>query len=131
MTRLGYAAKGLLYLIVGAAAALATLYMISRRVPARSLFDRVHARLAELPSVTGGASELPNDCGASVRILGGDSISVSATIQSSVGRSASRLDQRARTTPPQDVSVRTRVGFTITVTDADFSPVALLIRRLY
>ena len=65
---------------LGNHAALATLYVISPRIPARSLSDRLHARLTELPFITGGASELPNDCGAWARILGADSIGVSAAL---------------------------------------------------
>lgn len=38
--------------------------VMGRRVPAASLSDRLHTRLTELPSLTGGASELPNNCGA-------------------------------------------------------------------
>jgi len=64
----------------GLHAVLATLYVITRRVPARPLSDRIHARLAELSGVLGGASELPNGCGTWVRVLGADSIDVSAAL---------------------------------------------------
>jgi urease accessory protein len=40
----------------------------------------MHARLAELPGVLGGASELPNGCGTWVRVLGADSIDASAAL---------------------------------------------------
>ncbi len=65
---------------LGRHAVLATLYVISRRVPARGLSERLHQRLTTLPGITGGASELPNNCGAWVRILGADSIGVSAAL---------------------------------------------------
>lgn len=65
---------------LGQHAVMATLYVISRRVPARALADRLHARIADVPDVLGGASELPNECGAWVRVLGGTSAGVSAAL---------------------------------------------------
>ncbi len=65
---------------LGPHAAMATLYVVTRRIPARSLSDRLHARLAGLPEVAGGASELPNGCGAWVRVLGASSLHVSAAL---------------------------------------------------
>lgn len=65
---------------LGDHAALATLYVVTRRTPAHYLSDRLHARLTSLQSATGGASELPNGCGAWARVLAADSISVSAAL---------------------------------------------------
>lgn len=65
---------------LGPHAVLATLYALSRRVPARLLSDRLHARLATLPDVRAGVSVLPNDAGAWVRVLGEDSLAVSAAL---------------------------------------------------
>ena len=64
----------------GPHAVLATLYVVSRRVDVRTLSDRLHARVAALPGVLGGASELPNGCGAWVRVLGAGSSDVSAAL---------------------------------------------------
>lgn len=65
---------------LGPFAALANLYVISRRVAPHSLSARLHARLAQLPEVMGGASELPNGRGVWVRVLGAGSIEVSAAL---------------------------------------------------
>ncbi|HEY0970261.1 MAG TPA: urease accessory protein UreD [Gemmatimonadales bacterium] len=65
---------------LGQHAVLATLYVVSRQVPGRALADGLHARVAEMPDVWGGASELPNGCGAWVRLLGATSSTVSAAL---------------------------------------------------
>lgn len=65
---------------LGPHAALATLYVVTRRVPARPLSDRLHARLAAFTDLVGGASELPNDSGAWARVLGPTSFAVSAAL---------------------------------------------------
>jgi urease accessory protein len=65
---------------LGPHAALATLYVVTRGVSARSLSARLHARLTALPVVMGGASELPNGSGAWVRVLGPSSLDVSAAL---------------------------------------------------
>jgi urease accessory protein len=64
----------------GPHAVLATLYAVSRQVSARALADRLHAHVAAQPDVVGGASELPNGCGAWVRVLGPSSSSVVAAL---------------------------------------------------
>ena len=65
---------------LGTHTALASLYVVTRRVPARQLSARLHARLADLPEVSGGASELPNDSGAWARVLGASTLDVSAAL---------------------------------------------------
>jgi urease accessory protein len=64
----------------GAHAVLATLFVASPGVSGRALSDRLHARVATLPEVAAGASELPNGCGAWVRVLGPGSSAVSAAM---------------------------------------------------
>jgi urease accessory protein len=66
---------------LGTHAVPASLYVVSQLVPAPELAGRLHDCLAGLPGVTGGASELPNGCGAWVRILGGSSSAVQAAQQ--------------------------------------------------
>ena len=65
---------------LGPHGALATLYVVSDRAPARALSDRLHARIAGAPDVFGGASELPNGCGAWARVLGPSSRQVQAAL---------------------------------------------------
>lgn len=65
---------------LGPHAASATLHAISRRVPARALAERLHARIAGVRGVSGGASELPNGCGAWARVLGPSSSGVQAAL---------------------------------------------------
>lgn len=87
---------------LGGHAVLASLYVVSQKLPAAELADRLHARVTQLaaaltegstdearankgcssPALTGGASELPNSAGAWVRILGGNSSSVQEALQS-------------------------------------------------
>jgi urease accessory protein len=57
---------------------LATLYIVTRKVPARELSDCLHRRLAAQTSVQAGVSELPNGCGVAVRMLGASSPEVRA-----------------------------------------------------
>jgi urease accessory protein len=66
---------------LGPHAAVTTLYVVTRQVPAGGLADRLHARLLALPGVVGGASELPNGSGAWGRVFGPDSISVSGALR--------------------------------------------------
>jgi urease accessory protein len=65
---------------LGPHAVLATLHVVNFEVPGRALADRLHARVAALPEVTGGASELPNGAGAWARVLGESSAAVSAAL---------------------------------------------------
>lgn len=65
---------------LGCHAVLATLYVVSRKLSGRALADLLHARVAALSDVLGGASELPNGCGAWVRVLGASSAAVSAAL---------------------------------------------------
>lgn len=60
---------------------LATLYVVTRQSPAGVLVDRLHHCLAPQPEVLAGVSELPNGCGAVVRILGHTSAAVAATMR--------------------------------------------------
>lgn len=58
----------------------AMLYVVTRRVEARTLADGLHAVVTAQPAVAAGASTLPNDSGAGVRILGPTSQAVAATL---------------------------------------------------
>lgn len=57
---------------------LATLYIVTRQIPARSLSDCLYHCLTSQTSVLAGVSELPNDCGVAVRMLGTSSPAVRA-----------------------------------------------------
>jgi urease accessory protein len=65
---------------LGAHAVLATLYVVTRRIDARSLADRLHAATGMHSDVMAGASTLPNDSGAALRILGPSSRAVGAAL---------------------------------------------------
>lgn len=65
---------------LGPYAALATLFVVTRRTCARSLSNWLHERVASFPQVLGGASELPNGSGAWVRMLGANSLDVAAAL---------------------------------------------------
>lgn len=65
---------------LGAFTSLANLYVVTQQVPAHLLSARLHERLAEFPDVLGGASELPNDSGVWVRVLGASSLEVSSAL---------------------------------------------------
>lgn len=65
---------------LGVYAALASLFVVTNRASARSLSARLHGRVADLPEILGGASELPNGSGAWVRLLGTSSLGVSAAL---------------------------------------------------
>jgi urease accessory protein len=58
----------------------ATLYVVTRRYDARLLADRLHAAIGMQPEIIGGASTLPNDSGAALRILGPTSHAVGAAL---------------------------------------------------
>jgi urease accessory protein len=49
---------------------LATLYAVSRRMSPRALSDRLHDRTRHMADVVAGVSELPNECGVWVRLMG-------------------------------------------------------------
>lgn len=57
---------------------LATLYIVTRQIPARHLSDGLHRALATQAAVLAGVSELPNACGVVVRLLGSSSQEVRA-----------------------------------------------------
>lgn len=59
----------------------AALYVITRQLPIGALVDRLHHCLATQPEVLAGVSELPNNCGAIVRILGHASMTVEAAMR--------------------------------------------------
>lgn len=65
---------------LGAHAVMASLYVVSRLVATDALADRLHARVAPIAGLTGGASALPNGAGAWVRILGGSSSEVQSAL---------------------------------------------------
>jgi urease accessory protein len=60
---------------------LATLCIVTRKVPARQLSGCLHRNLATQTSVQAGASELPNECGVAVRMLGASSPEVRAAFE--------------------------------------------------
>ena len=64
--------------LLGPYTVLATLYIITQQLPAGALVDRLHHGLAALSEVLVGISELPNDCGVAVRVLGHTSMTVAA-----------------------------------------------------
>ena len=66
--------------LLGSWTVLASLYVITRRLPAAALVDHLHDCLAIQPDVIAGVSELPNGCGAAVRILGHTSAAVGAAM---------------------------------------------------
>lgn len=66
--------------LLGPCAVLASVYVVTRKCSAKALVDRLHDCLAAQPDVLAGASELPNGCGASVRILGDTSATVGAAV---------------------------------------------------
>jgi urease accessory protein len=59
---------------------LATLYVVSRQVPPPDLVAALRAALAPEDSVLAGVSELPNGCGAAVRLLGPTSRAVKRAV---------------------------------------------------
>lgn len=65
---------------LGCHSVLATLYVATRRIPGRALSDRLHDRVAACGDVFGGSSELPNGCGAWVRVFGATSSAVTAAL---------------------------------------------------
>lgn len=58
----------------------AALQVMTRQVPASELVDLLTASLDHHPGVLGAASELPNGCGAAVRLLGATSTQVTAAV---------------------------------------------------
>lgn len=58
----------------------ATLHVITRRVPAAALVECLQRGLAEQSDVLAGASQLPNGCGAVLRVLGPTSAAVTAAM---------------------------------------------------
>lgn len=67
--------------LLGSCDVLAALYIITRQLPAGTLVDRLHHCLATRPELLAGISELPNRCGAVVRILGHTSAAVAAALR--------------------------------------------------
>jgi urease accessory protein len=66
--------------LLGAYTVLATLYVITQQLPPGVLSDRLHHGLAGMPDVLVGVSELPNDCGIAVRMIGHTSASVASAM---------------------------------------------------
>lgn len=58
------------------------LYVVTRRLPADTLADRLHRCLDAQPEVLAGVSALPNDGGVAARILGHTSAAVGAAMRS-------------------------------------------------
>lgn len=67
--------------LLGPYTVLASFYVITRQLAAAALVDRLHDCLAAQPDVLAGVSELPNGCGAAVRILGHTSATVGAAMR--------------------------------------------------
>lgn len=67
--------------LLGCYDVLAALYIVTRQSPAGVLVDRLHNCLATRPELLAGISELPNSCGAVVRILGHTSAAVAAAMR--------------------------------------------------
>ncbi len=67
--------------LLGGYDVLATLYVVTRKSPAGALVERLHHCLAAQQEVLAGASELPNGCGAVVRILGPTSAALAAAMR--------------------------------------------------
>lgn len=67
--------------LLGPYAVLATLYVVTRQLPAGILVDRLHRCLATRQDVLAGVSELPNGCGVVVRALGDTSATVAAAMR--------------------------------------------------
>ena len=55
--------------------------LVTRKLPANALVDRLRDCADAQPDVLAGASELPNGCGASVRILGHTSAAVMGALR--------------------------------------------------
>lgn len=66
---------------LGSCDVLAALYILTRQSPTGVLVDRLHHCLATRPELLAGVSELPNGCGAAVRILGHTSAAVAAAMR--------------------------------------------------
>lgn len=62
--------------LLGPYVVLAALYVITQQFPTGTLVDRLHHCMAIQSEVLAGVSELPNNCGAIVRILGHTSVAV-------------------------------------------------------
>jgi urease accessory protein len=67
--------------LLGPYEVVASLYVITGRVPPAVLTGRLRAELAEDPDVLVGVSELPNGCGTAVRLLGHTSRTVQAGVR--------------------------------------------------
>jgi urease accessory protein len=67
--------------LLGPYTVLATLYVVTRQLPGVTLVERLYQSLAAQKEVIVGVSELPNNCGAFIRILGHTSITVGAVMQ--------------------------------------------------
>lgn len=61
---------------------LGALHVVTRRLPAGALADRLHSRLDAQADVLAGVSALPGDAGVAVRVLGHSSIAVGAAMHS-------------------------------------------------
>ena len=60
---------------------LSTLWVLTRQMPARELVASLREALTGQPGVLAGASELPNGCGAAVRLLASSSRSAKAAMR--------------------------------------------------
>jgi urease accessory protein len=67
--------------LLGPYTVLATLYVITRQLPGVTLVERLSQSLAAQKEVIAEISELPNNCGAFIRILGHTSITVGVVMQ--------------------------------------------------
>lgn len=76
--------------LLGSYDVLATLYIITRQVDPAALVCLMRSVLAACPAVLAGATELPDGCGTSIRLLGTSSTAVQAALRSAW--SAARLE---------------------------------------
>jgi urease accessory protein len=67
--------------LLGCYRVLASLYVVTRQIPPGPLVDRLRDCLGGKPDTLAGVSELPNGCGAAVRILGQTSATVMAAMR--------------------------------------------------
>jgi urease accessory protein len=61
---------------------IAALYIITKRMSPKNLVELLRSALAGCPQVLAGVSDLPNACGAGLRLLGATSLTVQAALMS-------------------------------------------------
>jgi urease accessory protein len=68
--------------LLGGHVVVATVYVITREMKPTQIVEAIRAALAPHTDVLGGASALPNDCGAAMRLLGHTPTAVHAAVES-------------------------------------------------